>query len=370
MSLACVFTVAEGRKTVHNGPLQGAGGWYTVKKRWPSILAGLIVSGVALIYLFRRDLSGVQHELASANYWFVIPCFAISVVGLWLRSFRWRVLLDGRITTRHSFHILNVSYFVNGVLPLRVGEVVRAVLAARIDPPLPVLTSLSTIVVERLLDTLAVFALIGLTLLVLPVGLEIGVIGAVLGIGTVIGVIVLATFAARPAWAHGALDLAGRVVRPLRAERLHTWLDYFLDGVKPLASPRKTLLAVWWTAAGWTMSVIAGWVLLYAVFDPSSWTASMAFVALASFAIAVPAVPGNLGPFEAAVVFALASTDMVAEPTDAPAVAFALLLHAVNLLTYITMGLIGLWAEDVRLGDVTQAARNLGAQDAAGAEAQ
>ena len=74
---------------------------------------------------------------------------------------------------------------------------------------------------------------------------------------------------------------------------------------------------------------------------------------------AIEAVPGNLGPFEAATVFALASTELVAEPTDAPAVAFALLLHAVNLLTYVSMGLIGVWAEDVRLGELTRAARLL-----------
>ena len=88
----------------------------------------------------------------------------------------------------------------------------------------------------------------------------------------------------------------------------------------------------------------------------------MAMVALASFAIAVPAVPGNLGPFEAAVVFGLAGAGLVENATDAPAVAFALLLHVVNLATYILMGLIGLWAENVSLGDVTRAARALAAR--------
>jgi len=43
-------------------------------------------------------------------------------------------------------------------------------------------------------------------------------------------------------------------------------------------------------------------------------------------------------------------------------VAFALLLHVVNLGTYILMGLIGLWAENVSLGDVTRAAQALRAR--------
>lgn len=330
-----------------------------MKKRWPSLLLGVAVSVVALVYLFRRDLSGVQSELRSANYVWVVPCLLLSYVGLWLRSLRWRVLLGYRIVPAHSFHILNVSYFVNGVLPLRVGELVRAALAARLDPPLPVFTSLSTIVVERLLDTLAVFALIGVVLAMLPVGLEIGFVGMALGAGAVIGVIVLALFAVRPAWAHALLDGLARVIPPLRRPALRAWLSSALEGIRPLASPRAMLLVVGWTAVAWAVSVLTGYSLLFAVFDEPTWSAAIAMIALASFAIAVPAVPGNLGPFEAAIVFALASTKLVAGPTAAPAVAFALLLHAVNLLTYISAGLVGLWVEGVSLGEVTTAAQGL-----------
>src|SRR5690606_6922728 len=333
-----------------------------MKKRWSSIVLGLVVSVVALALLLRRDLTGVRDELLDARYWAVLPCMALSGVGLWLRGVRWRALLNGRLALRHSFHILNVGYFINGVLPLRVGELARAVLAARTEPPVPVLTSLRTIVVERLLDTLAVFGLIGLTLLALPVGLEIGLMGAALGVGAVVGVIVLAVFARRPAWAHRLLDGLGRVVPLLRREKVHDWLDEVLAGVVPLGSPRLALQAVGWTVAAWAMSVIAGYVMMFAIFDEPTWAASMAMIALASFAIAVPAVPGNLGPFEAAVVFGLAGAGLVESATDAPAVAFALLLHVVNLATYILMGLVGLWAENVSLGDVTRAARALGAR--------
>jgi uncharacterized membrane protein YbhN (UPF0104 family) len=108
--------------------------------------------------------------------------------------------------------------------------------------------------------------------------------------------------------------------------------------------------------------VVAGYILLYAMFDEPTWVASMAMIALASFVVAVPAVPGNLGPFEAAVVFGLAGAELVPDTGDARAVAFALLLHVVNLLTYISAGLIGLWVENVGLGELTRAAQNLRAR--------
>ena len=46
-------------------------------------------------------------------------------------------------------------------------------------------------------------------------------------------------------------------------------------------------------------------------------------------------------------------------------IAFALLLHVVNLVTYIGAGLLGLWAEDVKLGDVTRAAQQIALNPAA-----
>jgi uncharacterized protein (TIRG00374 family) len=337
----------------------------SIKKRWPGLILGVAVSAIALAYLLRRDLSGVKEELLHAHYWAVIPCIGLSLIGLWLRSLRWRVLLNGRIMPGDSFHILNVSYFINGVLPLRVGELARAVLAARLDPPIQVLTSLSTILVERLIDTLAVFGLVGITLAILPVGLEIGVVGAVLGVGAVTGVIVLAVFAARPAWAHRLLNRVGRWLRVLRRPAVHEWLDQLLDGIAPLASLRASLLVAGWTAVAWGASVAAGYVLLFAIFDHPTWGASMAMIALASFVVAVPAVPGNLGPFEAAVVFGLAGAELVPNTTDSRAVAFALLLHIVNLLTYSGAGLVGLWVEDVSLGEVMHAAQRLRARQSA-----
>jgi hypothetical protein len=55
----------------------------------------------------------------------------------------------------------------------------------------------------------------------------------------------------------------------------------------------------------------------------------------------------------------LAGAELVENASDAQAVAFALLLHLVNLLLYISMGLIGLWVQNVSLGEVTQSAQKL-----------
>ncbi len=83
--------------------------------------------------------------------------------------------------------------------------------------------------------------------------------------GAVVGVIVLAVFARRPAWAHRLLDGLGRVVPLLRREKVHDWLDEVLAG----------LWFRWWSprlrckrsAGRWhlAMSVIAGYVMIFAI---------------------------------------------------------------------------------------------------------
>ena len=87
-----------------------------------------------------------------ARYIYVLPTVVFLLLGLVTRAFRWQVLLSGDLPIGRTFSIMNVAYLVNGVLPLRIGEVARIYLATRATPPVPPMKTASTIIVERLLD--------------------------------------------------------------------------------------------------------------------------------------------------------------------------------------------------------------------------
>src|SRR5258708_37676106 len=119
-------------------------------KRWQSLLLGIIISVALLAYALNGvDLNKLSGVLVSGNYLYLIPVIAITLLSMFLRSMRWRTLLKDRITIDHSFNILNASYLFNTILPLRLGEVVLAFLATRLERPIPLFTALSSIVVER-----------------------------------------------------------------------------------------------------------------------------------------------------------------------------------------------------------------------------
>ncbi|MEP7285549.1 MAG: lysylphosphatidylglycerol synthase transmembrane domain-containing protein [Chloroflexota bacterium] len=332
-------------------------------KRWQSLLLGVVVSVATLAYALRGiDFNQLGGELLRGRYLFLLPTLLLGIAGLALRGVRWRALLDNRIGLGHSFNILNASYLFNTFLPLRLGEVVRAFMATRLTPPISMFTSLSSIVVERLADILAVVLLVVLAVTIAPVTPEIENAARISGIIAVVGMIALSIFAARRSLAHQVLNLVLRLLPFLKRFNLTTLADHVLDGIAPLGTLRGAAAAFGWTAIAWAVSVGMSFVLMYVFYDQPQLNAVLLITAAASLAVALPAVPGSVGPFEAAVVLGLTVSGMASAGVpeqQARAVAYAVLLHIVGVAQYAFLGFLGLSQEKISLGDVLRAARQL-----------
>jgi hypothetical protein len=81
------------------------------------------------------------------------------------------------------------------------------------------------------------------------------------------------------------------------------------------------------------------------------------YIAAAAFAIAVPAVPGNLGPYELSIMLALGAMGF-GQPAETAA-AFALVVHGVNLAVHAITGVIGFIQEGISLGQLSQGVREM-----------
>lgn len=326
-------------------------------KRWQSIALGLAVSVFTLWLALRgNDLSKIGAELQSGNYLYVIPGILLMVLALIARIFRWRFLLANRISTMHSFHITNIAYLLNVLLPLRLGEIARAFLTTRLTPPLSIFTSFSSIVVERLLDLLAVLIIVVIAVMIAPVPQQIIAAAMATGVLAFVGLAVLAILAVRRDLAHRILDVVDRILPFVERLGLRHTMDRLLDGIEPLGSIRGMIGAVGWTVVSWFFSILAVYVLFFVFFDHATWLAALLVLAGAALAVALPAMPGNVGPFELAVMAGLAGAGF-AQGQSERAFAYALLIHVANVLVYIVMGMIGLQAEKITLGELTSAAQ-------------
>ncbi len=336
--------------------------------RWRIGLLGLVVSLLALYFIASQiNLPELGAAFGRVRWVWFLLCAIFLVLGLVTRARRWRVLLSDGLPLSRAFSIMNVAYLVNGLLPLRMGEVARAYLATRANPPVPVLKSVSTIIVERLLDLLAVVGLIAIALALGRLPDELRAAALFFGPAAVLGFLFLVFLAGNRALATRLLNgLAARlpVLARLNVPRL---VEHFLDGLAPLTQPRALASALAWTAISWALSVVAGYVLMFAVWERGDLATTCLFIAAAALAIAVPAVPGNVGTYELSILLALGATGY-GEPASTAGV-FALLVHGVNLLVYAIFGVLGFIQEGISLEQLSQGVQGM-QQSSAGLNSQ
>lgn len=322
---------------------------------------GLLGAGFSLLALYfiasELDFDLLSDALDNARFVYLLPGVVLLLAGLLARAFRWRLLLSGSLPLMRSFHIMNIAYLVNGVLPLRIGELARAYLASRANPPVPVFQSISTVIVERLLDLLAVVMMLAYALVSGPVPDELRAAGAFFGIVGVGGFLFMVFLSRQRGLTNRLLDLLIPRFPLLRRLSIEKWLGHFLDGLLPLTKVNTLILTLAWTAISWGLSAFAGYILMYTFYDRADWVATCLYIAAASFAIAVPITMGNLGVYEASIVVALMALDY--GETETQAIAFAVTVHATNVGINVVTGIIGFIREGITLEQLSVGVREV-----------
>jgi glycosyltransferase 2 family protein len=324
-----------------------------LKINW-RVVVGILISLVAL-WLIAKDVKFDQFAVAltQANYWWALPSTVFILFSIWVRGYRWRALLDNRITPSRAFNITNIGNMLNNVLPIRLGDVARAYLAGR-NGDVPVMQCFSTVVVERLLDVLTVF---GFLMIALPflsadnVFTHAGTITAAMAFFAVIAMFIVA------AWREQVTALAQKVLvwlpKALR-EALIRQGDQFLLGIQAI-KPRRLVIGIALSTVVWIGWAMACWTLLAAFVPGSPWYAGVFVTCAIAFGLTIPSAPSGAGLFEAAAIAALALFEV---PVDV-ALAYAVLLHVLVFIISAIFGVYGLHIEGQNFSGITNATRGL-----------
>lgn len=316
-------------------------------KRWRIGLPGLALSLLATWALVTQlDLDSLGLSLRTAQYGWLLPAFLLLLIGQMVRALRWRALLEGGLPVTRAFHILNISYMANAFLPFRFGELARMWL---VRPGLSSMRTAGSILLERLLDTLAVLLLLAAALSVLPEAGESYRQAARLMLPLLLALaLALFLLARRRALARRLLDWTLRLPWPGVARRLplEAWLEALLDGLQPLTNPALLLRVLAWTLAGWTLSLLASYLMMLIFYEEADLAVAALSIVAASLVIALPSVPGNIGIYQWAIMLALAAGGY-GEPLDTANVSLGIAIHAINVLMYTLTGSLGLIVEQV-----------------------
>ncbi len=284
-----------------------------------------------LIALFagRVDWAEAAGTIARSNILLVVCALVVYYATFPLRAVRWaRLLREGGadVGWRDLLRILFLGWFVNSLVPAKLGDLYRSYLVKR-RFGISLSRTVGVVVAERLLDLVVVFGLLvlggyvafGRT--VLPDLWIVYVTGAVLGL--LIALALVGIYALGPKIARFFPGEVRRIGRLFREGVLHSFRAL------PFAGPLT--LVIWGAEAMRLMFVL--WALGLEL--PVS---GIVFVAVAtSLLTTVPLTPAGFGFVEIAMVYVLTAGFGLSQSS---AVAVAVLDRAVSVFSVIAVGAI------------------------------
>jgi phosphatidyl-myo-inositol alpha-mannosyltransferase len=329
------------------------------KRRLPAGRAGLVVGAIlmAAVLAFavtRLDLNHIGHALFSASPGWIVLALGLMMLSLLARSFSWQAVLraalpSSRVPWAAVARATMIGVMASAVFPGRVGEPTRIVVLNRhLEGPasrtFPVVAG--TVLSQTLINLAALGILAAVTFTSVP--LFQGHASALLAVLAVPAFIALFVFGGPP-----LLRLAQRApsVR-IRAGAIAFagLLRLARRGLVVFATPREGALAVGFQLLAWALQWGSCYMVLLALdLTPQATPVTAAAILLAVNLTAVlPATPSNVGVFQAACLVVLAAYGVAA----GPALAYGIILQAVELFTALALGIPALLTEGMTWQDI------------------
>ena len=251
-----------------------------------------------------------------------------------------------------------IGFAASAVLPARAGEVIRPYLLARREG-LSATAAFATIIVERILDLVAVLLLLAAFLLWFDPGLESrdsavfsairygGLVMAPVAVGTLL---VMFAMAGHPERLHNWVLKAEHFLPSRIAGLIAGLARTFAEGFAVVRSPMRVLAALGWSLVLWLMIAAGLWTLAVAFGIDMPFTGGWLMLAPLVVGVAVP-TPGGVGGFHEA--FRLGATAFFGADNDT-AVGAAIVLHAFSVVPVVVVGLIFILQDGLKIGGVAR----------------
>lgn len=314
--------------------------------------AGIVIAVACLAIFFRGvDVHRLAAEFAKYNPVMIVFIASLSILSLWFRTIRWRLMLPTAPGThkRKLFSIVVIAFMANNILPARMGEAARVLLLWRKNGYAP-FVGIGSLVAERVFDMLTLFAFFFLPAFTLPH----------LSAYRYPAMCLLAAFAA------GFLGLLLYRLFPKFMKACGWWMFQRLPR-RMHASARKigneliSNLSWLWDGKRVAAIILLSLMIEYsyalmiqmlgAAGQPFSALQAMLAQSMASLGAAIPLAPGYIGTLHAMLLQGLVSVGIGEDRGRAIAIIF----HAATYLPVTALGLWYLFRTDVTLKDISQA---------------
>ena len=264
-----------------------------------------IILGIILLWLAiaNTDTGEVFSVLKQIHPWTLISGFCFLGTGLFLKTHRWRILLNSTVLPSRIFAALTIGYLVNNILPARAGELARIYLIGRKEG-VGISKTLGTVIIEKILDiSILILMLIALLFFVpiFPTTIKPFFVGFVL------------------------------------PEKWQIRWKLFLSSFRLLKDKKKIIALFLLTIIIWLTEGLWNYSLLLSLNINVPFLAAFFLVAVVNLGLFLPSPPGYIGVFHFLATFTLLPFGV----DKSQALSYALLQHT---LEYFILSALGCWS--------------------------
>jgi uncharacterized protein (TIRG00374 family) len=303
--------------------------------------------GIFLVWWSVKDLeeddrSQIRVALSDLHYILIIPVFLILLLSHYIRSLRWRLLIDSlgyKPSKANTFFAVMIGYLANQALP-RLGEVLKCTVLARYEK-VPADKLVGTIILERLIDAISLLIIFAITLIIQP-GIYSELMESILNApdqpeekkisGNLILLILLGLV--------GLAIIAWMIIKKKKPADLVTIFKKISrriwEGVSAVQHLKQRKLFILYTVLIWVMYLSGGYIGFYAMQATSHYGIREAFTVLSAGSVGMVITPGGIGGY----AFLIERSMTVYGLQQGIALAFGWLLWLANTVVIVLGGLV------------------------------
>lgn len=320
-----------------------------------NLILSLLVA-LGFLYLAFRNvaLADLGHALSQVRPAWLIVAVGVSLMIQVFRAWRWQLELRplAHVPFGRLWVVVSIAYMAINLLPVRLGEFVRPWLLSRRER-VTFSNIVGNLVVEKTMDSVVIlfYILVGLvTTENLPIWVRRGALFPAAGAAALVAVVVLLYW-------RGEAFLDRWVIRYLPAAlgtRVKRIAAAIVAGMQILPNARLLLAVFVVSVALWFLPILSSYIMMRAFDLDTPFSAALVVFIFIGFGTALPNAPGMIGTYQYACILALALFGV----GQTEALAYGLVLNAVQLTTLVAQGLIALPLAGVGIDEIWKARRS------------
>jgi uncharacterized protein (TIRG00374 family) len=308
----------------------------------------------------RAELDGAIRSLHFAEFWpYLAGYLSLLAVTHFCRAWRWNNLLEPigvRLPAGRLLAISSVGFLAILALPARLGEFVRPALIRK-KGHVSAAAALGTVAVERIVDGLLVslFVFGAFFALRSPTSPSWMMLTAYAALGIFAAAMIFLLFALR--WPTETVRFSVQLtllpkISPRIAQIVGQKLLSMINGFLVLKDRRNLAIFAIWSLTYWVANGLSLWVLAHGMHLDLSLVGAFAVMGLVAVGITLPNAPGLVGQYQWFTMLGLSLYLGKEIGHGGQGLAFALMLHGMQVVWYVVVGGIALATPYISFAEV------------------